>query len=48
MINQEQTNGEGLYGTSKKHNIPIEHFDFKYAEKCNDVKELEKIYKVLV
>ena len=34
--------------STKKHDIPIEHLDFKYVEKCNDVKELEKIYKILV
>ena len=34
--------------TIKKHDIPIDHLDFKYVEKCNDVKELEKIYKILL
>lgn len=33
--------------SKKKHNIPLEHLDFKYVQKCEDVKELEKIYKVL-
>jgi hypothetical protein len=33
--------------SKKKHNIPLEHFDFKYVDKCEDLKELEKIYKVL-
>ena len=33
---------------SKKHNIPLDHLDFKYVEQCSNVKELEKIYKVLV
>jgi hypothetical protein len=32
----------------KKYDIPIDHLDYKYVEKCNDVKELEKIYKVLL
>ena len=41
MINPEDS-------ITKKHTIPIEHLDFKYVEKCNDIKELEKIYKVLV
>lgn len=34
--------------TSKKIDVPIEHLDFKYVEACNDVKELEKIYKLLL
>ncbi|XP_075406717.1 sperm-associated antigen 1 [Tenrec ecaudatus] len=35
------------FGTTKKFKIPIEHLDFKYIEKCSDVKQLEKIYCVL-
>lgn len=31
----------------KKHDIPLDHLDYKYVEKCEDVKELEKIYRVL-
>jgi hypothetical protein len=46
MITPEETS-ELLYGKTQKHNIPIEHFDFKYIEKCNNAKELEKIYKIL-
>ena len=30
------------------HDVPLEHLDFKYVEKCQNVKELEKIYKVLM
>ncbi len=45
MLNEESTTGNV---NEKKHNIPIEHFDFKYVETCNNIKELEKIYKVLV
>ncbi|XP_064652393.1 sperm-associated antigen 1-like isoform X2 [Lineus longissimus] len=30
-----------------KYDIPLGHLDFKYIESCNDVKELEKIYKIL-
>jgi hypothetical protein len=30
-----------------KYDIPLDHLDFKYIEGCNDVKELEKIYKIL-
>ncbi len=31
----------------KSHGIPLEHLDFKYVEKCENVKELEKIFRVL-
>jgi hypothetical protein len=31
----------------KNHGIPLDHFDFKYVSQCEDVKELEKIYRVL-
>jgi hypothetical protein len=33
--------------SKKSHEIPIDHLDFKYIEKCENVKELENIYKVL-
>ena len=33
---------------SRKHDIPLDHFDYKYVDSCNKVAELEKIYKVLV
>ncbi|CAF0712360.1 unnamed protein product [Brachionus calyciflorus] len=32
----------------KKHDVPLEHLDFKHVEKCENVKELEKIYRVLI
>ncbi|XP_006859243.1 PREDICTED: sperm-associated antigen 1 [Chrysochloris asiatica] len=35
------------FGTTKTYKIPIEHLDFKYIEKCSDVKHLEKIFCVL-
>ncbi|XP_042529108.1 sperm-associated antigen 1 [Dipodomys spectabilis] len=35
------------FGTTKKFKIPIEHLDFKYIEKCSDIKHLEKILCVL-
>ena len=31
----------------KNHDIPVSHLDYPYIEKCNNVKELEKILKVL-
>ena len=34
-------------GTTKKYDIPITHMDYGYIEQCKDVKELEKILKVL-
>ncbi|XP_056644783.1 sperm-associated antigen 1 [Diorhabda sublineata] len=30
-----------------KYNIPIDHFEFEYVEKCNDGRELEKILHIL-
>nr|XP_025850524.1 sperm-associated antigen 1 [Vulpes vulpes] len=35
------------FGTTKMFKIPVEHLDFKYIEKCSDVKHLEKIFCVL-
>ncbi|XP_021118279.1 sperm-associated antigen 1 [Heterocephalus glaber] len=35
------------YGATKTFNIPVEHLDFKYIEKCSDIKYLEKILYVL-
>ncbi|XP_043834595.1 sperm-associated antigen 1 [Dromiciops gliroides] len=35
------------FGTTKTFQIPIEHLDFKFIEKCSDVKHLEKILLVL-
>ncbi|XP_074056722.1 sperm-associated antigen 1 isoform X2 [Macrotis lagotis] len=35
------------FGTTKTFKIPIEHLDFKFIEKCSDVKHLEKILVVL-
>ncbi|XP_021572012.1 sperm-associated antigen 1 [Carlito syrichta] len=35
------------FGTTKTFSIPVEHLDFKYIEKCSDVKHLEKILCVL-
>ncbi|XP_069813433.1 sperm-associated antigen 1 isoform X2 [Dendropsophus ebraccatus] len=38
----------GFYqGTTKTHQIPIDHLDYKYIEECKDVKHLEKILRVL-
>ncbi len=31
----------------KNEDVPLEHLDYKYVEKCENVKELEKIYKIL-
>lgn len=30
-----------------KYNIPIDHFEFAYVEKCHDGRELEKILQIL-
>lgn len=40
--------GSDFSSKPKNHNVSLEHLDFKYVEKCDNVKELEKIYKVLV
>uniref|UniRef100_A0A8C3RDG5 Sperm associated antigen 1 n=1 Tax=Cyanoderma ruficeps TaxID=181631 RepID=A0A8C3RDG5_9PASS len=34
-------------GTTKTYQIPISHLDYKFIEKCTDVKHLEKILRVL-
>ncbi|KFV41844.1 Sperm-associated antigen 1, partial [Gavia stellata] len=34
-------------GTTKTYKIPIGHLDYKFIEKCTDVKHLEKILRVL-
>ncbi|XP_077207913.1 sperm-associated antigen 1 [Paroedura picta] len=34
-------------GTTKTYQIPIEHLDYKFIEKCTDVKHLEKILRIL-
>ncbi|XP_051878680.1 sperm-associated antigen 1-like isoform X2 [Pristis pectinata] len=40
--------GSLLYqGTTKTYNLPVEHLDYSYIEKCTDVKYLEKILIVL-
>ena len=44
VLNQE----DGMITKSKEHDVPIDHLDFKYIETCENVKELEKIYKVLL
>ena len=31
----------------ERYEIPIEHLDFRYLEKCQDAKEVERIVKVL-
>ncbi|KAM4029327.1 sperm-associated antigen 1 [Anomaloglossus baeobatrachus] len=38
----------GIYqGATKTNKIPIEHLDYKFIEKCTDIKHLEKILRVL-
>ncbi|KAL5007611.1 hypothetical protein ScPMuIL_016417 [Solemya velum] len=42
--------GDALHSmanTTKRYDIPIDHLDFAYLGKCSDVKELEKIYRIL-
>jgi hypothetical protein len=39
--------GDEANSKLKNHGIPLDHFDFKYISRCEDVKELEKIYRVL-
>ncbi|XP_078072842.1 sperm-associated antigen 1-like [Mustelus asterias] len=34
-------------GTTKTYNLPIEHLDYSFVEKCTDVKYLEKVLIVL-
>ncbi|XP_053322024.1 sperm-associated antigen 1 [Spea bombifrons] len=35
------------YGTTKRYEIPIDHLDYRFIEKCTDVKHLEKLLLVL-
>ncbi|XP_048364168.1 sperm-associated antigen 1 [Sphaerodactylus townsendi] len=34
-------------GTTKTYQIPIDHLDYKFIEKCTDIKHLEKILRIL-
>ena len=36
-----------LQGSTKKYEIPIGHLDFTYIKECSNVKEVERIYRVL-
>jgi len=37
-----------LYGATKtKYDVPLNHLDFGYVKSCQDIKELEKIVKIL-
>lgn len=44
---------ESMYGSEnkesllRKYNIPIQHFDFDYVQKCTDSKELERMLQIL-
>jgi len=31
----------------KQFNIPLEHLDFEYIEKCTSIQEIEKIFQIL-
>lgn len=33
--------------TTKRYEIPLTHLDYEYIRNCSDVKELEKIVKIL-
>lgn len=37
-----------MAGYTKKYNIPLSHFEYKYIQHCTDGKELERIYKELM
>jgi tetratricopeptide (TPR) repeat protein len=37
-----------MAGHTKKYNIPLSHFEYKYIQNCTDGKELERIYKELI
>ncbi|KAL4222400.1 Sperm associated antigen 1 [Mactra antiquata] len=36
-----------MQGSTKKYDIPLDHLEFSYINGCSDVKELERIFKVL-
>jgi hypothetical protein len=40
-------NENSVPNVSKKSDVPLEHLDYKYVNGCEDVKELEKIFRVL-
>lgn len=45
--NNEDTRVPKKISLRKKFDIPLEHLDFAYVQKCTDVRELEKILKIL-
>lgn len=44
MSSKEEEKRETLL---KKYNIPIEHLDFDYIKSCENVKEIQRIVKIL-
>ena len=32
---------------TQKHDIPLDHLDYKFIENCDNVKEIENIIKIL-
>ena len=49
MISAENNILSDPAGQPKKtSDIPLDHLDYKYVNECENVKELEKIYKKLV
>lgn len=48
LLHSEMTQNSFLgTETTKRYDIPLNHFDYRYIRSCKDVKELEKILKVL-
>ncbi|XP_054841223.1 sperm-associated antigen 1 [Eublepharis macularius] len=46
-MNPEEVSSLLNQGTTKTYQIPIDHLDYKFIEKCRDVKHLEKILRIL-
>lgn len=47
MTDSKMEHAPIIHGSAKKFDIPIDHLDFTYIRECSNVRELEKICRVL-